>query len=63
MRPPWSSSNRRIRSILTNRMGLAYEGQGDASKARELYRQAADFHALNNFNYAFIRRRASERAS
>jgi tetratricopeptide (TPR) repeat protein len=45
------------------RMGLAYEGQGNETKARELYRRAADFNALNNFNYAFVRRRAKEGAS
>jgi len=45
------------------RMGLAYEGQGDETKAREMYRRAADFNALNNFNYAFIRRRTIKEAS
>ena len=42
-------------------MGLAYEGKGDAAKARELFRKAADFNALNSLNYAFIRRRAREK--
>jgi tetratricopeptide (TPR) repeat protein len=45
------------------RIGLAYQGKGDETKARELYRRAADFNALNNFNYAFIRRVAKESAS
>ncbi|MGH9461492.1 MAG: tetratricopeptide repeat protein [Vicinamibacteria bacterium] len=45
------------------RRGLAYQGRGDAAKARELFQKAANFNALNNLNYAFVRRRATERAS
>jgi tetratricopeptide (TPR) repeat protein len=42
------------------RMSLAYEGKGDGKKAREFCSKAADFNALNNMNYAFIRTRAKE---
>lgn len=40
------------------RMSLAYSGKGDTKKAREFRKKAADFNALNNMNYAFIRTKA-----
>jgi len=40
------------------RLGLAYQGKGDLEAARDQFRRAADFNALNNMNYAFIRHRA-----
>jgi len=42
------------------RLGLAYQGKGDRMAARDHFRRAADFNALNNLNYAFIRRQARE---
>jgi tetratricopeptide (TPR) repeat protein len=42
------------------RMSLAYLGMGDDEKAREFCRKAAEFNALNNMNYAFIRGKAKE---
>ncbi|MFQ5771463.1 MAG: tetratricopeptide repeat protein [bacterium] len=42
------------------RMALAYEGKGDKEKAKDLYKKAADFNALNNLNYAFIRNKAKQ---
>jgi tetratricopeptide (TPR) repeat protein len=40
-------------------LGLAYQAQGDAAKARELLDAAANFNGLN-FNYAYVRRRAQQ---
>jgi tetratricopeptide (TPR) repeat protein len=37
------------------RLGLAYQGKGDREAARDHFLRAADFNALNNMNYAFIR--------
>jgi tetratricopeptide (TPR) repeat protein len=42
------------------RLGLAYQGKGDRVAAQDHFRRAADFNALNNMNYAFIRHRASD---
>jgi tetratricopeptide (TPR) repeat protein len=42
------------------RMSLAHSGKGDAKKARELCKKAAEFNALNNMNYAFIRQKAHQ---
>ncbi len=44
------------------RLGLAYQGKGDQVAARDHFRRAADFNALNNMNYAFIRHRARDMA-
>ncbi len=38
-------------------LGMALEGQGDRDAAREAYRKAAEWNALN-FNYAFVRKDA-----
>ena len=40
------------------RLALAYQGMGDDGKAMEFCGRAADFNALNNLNYAFIRTEA-----
>jgi tetratricopeptide (TPR) repeat protein len=40
------------------RMALAYKGSGDAEKAEEYCRRAAQFNALNNMNYVFMRNKA-----
>jgi tetratricopeptide (TPR) repeat protein len=45
------------------RTALAYEGRGDVARAKELYLKVADFNALNNLNYAFIRSQATQRAN
>lgn len=45
------------------RLAQAYEGKGDTDKAKELYNKAANFNALNNLNYAFIRGKAQQRGS
>jgi tetratricopeptide (TPR) repeat protein len=42
------------------RMALAYQGKGDDEKAKEYCRKAAEFNALNNMNYAFIRSAAGQ---
>ena len=42
------------------RMALAYKGMGDIDKAKEFCRKAANFNALNNINYAFIRAAAED---
>jgi len=42
------------------RLGLAYQGKDDRETARDHFRRAADFNALNNMNYAFIRNRARD---
>jgi len=44
------------------RLGQAYRGKGDAAKAAEMSRKAADFHTLPNVNYAFIRTKAKSEA-
>ena len=40
------------------RVCLAYQGKGDAEKAKEWCKQAAEFNSLPNQNYAFVRERA-----
>jgi tetratricopeptide (TPR) repeat protein len=40
------------------RLALAYKGKGEAVKAGEFCRKAAQFNALNNMNYAFMRQKA-----
>jgi len=42
------------------RMALAYKGKGDKDKAKEFCMTAANFNALNNLNYSFIRKRAQQ---
>jgi len=37
---------------------LAYQGKGDATKAKELAQQAANANTLPTLNYAFIRKKA-----
>jgi hypothetical protein len=47
-------------SAESNRMlGLAYQGQGDAAKAKETLAAAADFNGLS-FNYAYVRTKAKQ---
>ncbi len=40
-------------------LGLAYQGQGDAAKAKETLAAAANFNALS-FNYAYVRKMAQQ---
>jgi len=42
------------------RMGMAYEGKGDQSKARELFHSAANHNTLPTLNYGFIRKKAGK---
>ena len=42
------------------RLGQAYQGKGDSTKAREYYVQAAGFNSLPQLNYAFIRVKAQK---
>jgi tetratricopeptide (TPR) repeat protein len=42
------------------RMAQAYAGKGDLEQAQEHCRIAAEFNALNNMNYAFIRAKANQ---
>ncbi len=44
------------------RMALAYQGKGDKRKAKELFRKAAGWNALNSLNYSFIRHKARQTA-
>lgn len=41
-------------------LGWAYEGKGDASKAKDSYRRAAKFNSLPQVNYAFVRHKAEK---
>ena len=40
------------------RLGLAYQGKGDAAKAKEFCAKAAGFNSLPQLNYAFVRVKA-----
>ncbi|HTR02919.1 MAG TPA: tetratricopeptide repeat protein [Thermoanaerobaculia bacterium] len=40
------------------RLCVAYQGKGDAAKAAEACRKAADFNSLPNVNYAWVRAKA-----
>jgi tetratricopeptide (TPR) repeat protein len=42
------------------RMGKAYQGNGDESKAAELFRQAANHNTLPTLNHAFVRAKAKK---
>ncbi len=44
-----------------HRLALAYEGKGELKKAKEVYTKAARFNALNNINYAFMRKKAEQK--
>lgn len=44
-------------------LGWAYEGKGDATKAKDNYRKAAKFNSLPNLNYALVRRKAEKAIS
>jgi tetratricopeptide (TPR) repeat protein len=39
------------------RQGLAYQGKGDAGKAKEMFLKAKDFNQLPTLNSAFVRAR------
>jgi tetratricopeptide (TPR) repeat protein len=41
-------------------LGQAYQGKGDAAKAKESFTKAAKFHSLPQLNYAFIRAKAEK---
>ena len=45
------------------RMGQAYQGKGDSTKAKELCTKAAEFNSLPQLNYAFIRLKAQKMAA
>jgi tetratricopeptide (TPR) repeat protein len=47
---------------VTYQTALAYQGKGDATKAKQLARQAADANILPMFNYAFVRTKAKKLA-
>ncbi len=42
------------------RMGLAHEGKGEAAKAREMFKTAAEFNQLPTLNSAFVRAKAAK---
>jgi tetratricopeptide (TPR) repeat protein len=42
------------------RISLAFQGKGDTEQARAWCKSAVTFNALNNLNYAFIRKQAAE---
>jgi tetratricopeptide (TPR) repeat protein len=43
------------------RLAMAHEAKGDMAKAKAAYKKAADFNALNNLNYAFMRNKAKQK--
>jgi len=43
------------------RLALAYEGKGDMKNAKAACLKAARFNALNNLNYAFMRKKAEQK--
>jgi tetratricopeptide (TPR) repeat protein len=45
------------------RLGEAYQGKGDAAKAKEFYGKAARFNSLPLLNYAFVRGKAAKLAA
>ncbi len=45
------------------RLCVAYKGKGDAAKAADYCKQAADFNSLPNVNYAWVRTKAKAGAS
>lgn len=45
------------------RLGLAYEGLGDNERAKSFYTKSAETYSLIDFNYAFIRKKAQEKAN
>ncbi len=42
-------------------LAMAYEGKGDFVKARETYKEAANYNVLNDINYAIVRLKAHEK--
>ena len=42
--------------------GLAYQGKGDQTKAKELFRQAAELYSLPTLNHVFVRAKARKAA-
>jgi tetratricopeptide (TPR) repeat protein len=42
------------------RLGQAYRGKGDATKAKETFTKAAKFNSLPQLNYAFVRSKAEK---
>ncbi len=42
-------------------LGEAYQGKGDAAKAKESFTKAATFNSLPQLNYAFVRTKANNR--
>ena len=44
------------------RLSQAYRGNGDAAKAQEYLKKAAEFNSLPALNYAFIREKARKEA-
>ncbi len=45
---------------VTYQTALAYQGKGDAAKAKQLAQQAANANILPSFNYAFVRTKAKK---
>jgi tetratricopeptide (TPR) repeat protein len=45
------------------RLALAYQGKGDAAKAKEFATKAAEFNSLPQLNYAFVRTKAKNLAA
>jgi lipopolysaccharide biosynthesis regulator YciM len=44
------------------RLSEAYKAKGDAAKAKDYCKQAADFNSLPQLNYAFVREKAQKMA-
>jgi hypothetical protein len=41
-------------------LGEAYQGKGDAAKAKDSFTKAAKFNSLPALNYAFVRTKAEK---
>jgi hypothetical protein len=53
------SNHRSIIKVVSLPPGLAYQGQGDAAKAKKTLAAAANFNALS-FSYAYVRKKAEQ---
>ena len=43
------------------RLGLAYEGKNEIEEARKCFDKAANFNAVNSFNFSLIRKKANDK--
>ncbi len=50
-------------TIILYLKGTAFEALGDSAKAKEIYKSVANFNALNNMRWSYIRHKAMEKLS